>query len=122
MQLEEPDSSSNRYKALADIKTDLEDAQNLVDGRLDLIEKVDGSKVGWLAAATYEKANGPIKKADSDKIWADSEKACSASIEYRRRETERQRPFRDGPASAGRDSYSSRSSKGAFKIPFFFDV
>ena len=123
MQLEEPDSASNRYKALADIKADLDAAKSLVDGRLDLIERVDSSKVGWLAATAYEKANGPLKKADSDKAWAEAEKAVSSSSEFRRK-SEMQRPFRDGPATqAGEDSFRSRSPRGMFtQLPFVFSL
>ena len=109
LQLEEPDSSSSRYKALGDVKTDLEAAKNLVEGRMDLIERVDGSKVGWLAATAYEKANGPLKKSDSDKLWCDAEKACLASSEYKRRESQSQQPFRDLPARAGKDAYNPRA-------------
>ena len=111
LQLEEPDSASNRYKALADVKSDLEAAKDLVDGRLDLIEKVDSSKVGWLAAATYEKSNGPVKKADSAKLWAEAEKSVSQS-EFKRREAPR--PFRNEPAQAGKD-FNSRS-RGVYLI------
>ena len=41
LQLDEPDASSDRYQALSNVKADLRSAVELVDGRLDLIEKVD---------------------------------------------------------------------------------
>ena len=115
LQLEEPDASSDRYLSLSNVKTDLRSAIDLVDGRLDLIEKVDASKVGWAAAAVYDKTNGPLKKAESDKNWADAEKAVTDS-----KRKDRSQPFRDGPVQAGKDAYYPRSSRGLPFLPFFY--
>ena len=95
VQLEEPDSSSAKYKAIGDVKSELQSASDILDFRLDLVEKADASKIGWSAAVQYEKVNGPVRKADSDKLWVEAEKS-----------------FRSGPAAAGKDQYQSRSSKG----------
>ena len=106
MQLDEPDAASPRYQSISGVKSDLQSALDLVGGRLDLIEKVDSSKVGWAAAQVYEKTNGPLKKQDSDKIWAEAEKSAA---EAKRKE----RPFRDEPAQAGKESYYNKS-RGRF--------
>ena len=107
VQLEEPDSSSAKYKAIGDVKSELQSASDILDFRLDLVEKADASKIGWSAAVQYEKVNGPVRKADSDKLWVEAEK----SVELKRKEKPQQ-PFRSGPAAAGKDQYQSRSSKG----------
>ena len=112
LQLDEPDASSDRYQALSNVKADLRSAVELVDGRLDLIEKVDASKVGWAAASIYDKMNGPLKKPDSDKNWAEAEKAASDN-----KRKDRTQPFRDGPVQAGKDSFYSRSARGLTLFP-----
>ena len=58
------------------------------------------------------KTNGPLKKPDSDKNWAEAEKAAS---DMKRKD--RTQPFRDGPVQAGKDTYYSRSARGL--TPFF---
>ena len=111
LQLDEPDSSSPHYKAISDIKSDLKAATDIIDGRLDLIEKVDNSKVGWAAAAVYEKMNGPITKADSDKVWAEAEKTVEGN-----RKKEKSLPFRAEPVHTGRDQQFYRSSRGSCRV------
>ena len=113
LQLDEPDSSSPHYKAISDVKSDLQAAADIIDGRLDLIEKVDNSKVGWSAAAIYEKTNGPVTKADSDKIWAEAEKSVGEN-----RKKEKLLPFRAEPVHPGKDQHFYRSSRGS--CCFFF--
>ena len=108
LQLEEPDASTARYGAISGVKGDLKSALEILECRLDLIEKVDNSKIGWPAAVGYEKMNGLVKKSDSDKIWAEAEKAISDQ-----KRKERAQPFRDGPAQAGKDQYYSRSARGS---------
>ena len=116
LQLDEPDSSSPHYKVISDIKSDLKAATDIIDGRLDLIEKVDASKVGWAAAAVFEKTNGPITKADSEKLWAEAEK----SVGENRKKEVRPQPFHGEPAQAGKDHVSFRSQRGSFSTPFVF--
>ena len=115
MQLDEADASSARYQSISSVKTDLQSALDLVDGRLDLIERVDTSKVGWAAAQVYEKINGPLKKPDSDKNWAEAEKTTAAA-----RRKEGTAPFRDEPGRPGKDSFYDRS-RGRF-FSFLFHV
>ena len=117
LQLEEPDASSDRYQSLSNVKADLHSAMDLIDGPLDLIEKVDASKVGWAAAAVYDKTNGPLKKAESDKNWAEAKKSVSDS---KRKDRAQPQPFRDGPAQAGKDSYYPRSPRG--RCHFFLSL
>ena len=66
LQLDESDSSSSRYAAIDGIKKELASAIEVMDCRLDMIEKADSSKIGWAAAVHYEKSNGEVKKSDSD--------------------------------------------------------
>ena len=68
---------------------------------------MDNSKVGWPAAVGYEKMNGMVIKAESDKFWVEAEKAISDQ-----KRKERSQPFRDAPAEAGKDQYYSRSTRG----------
>ena len=114
LQLEEPDASTARYEAISGIKGDLKSALEILDCRMDLIEKVDNSKIGWSAAIGYEKMNGLVKKADSDKLWADAEKAVSDQ-----KRKERPQPFRDAPAQAGKDQYFTRSARGSSLRPVY---
>ena len=51
LQLEEASTDSPRYMALAAVNTQLEEANDLIKCRLDLIKKADHSKIGWSAAA-----------------------------------------------------------------------
>ena len=117
LQLDEPDSSSPRYKAISDIKSDLQSAADIVDGRLDLIEKVDNSKVGWSAAAVYEKTNGPVTKADSDKLWAEAEKSVGET-----HKKEKSLPFRSEPVHTGKDHFYYKSPRGPCCVLFVFFV
>ena len=105
LQLDEEDSNSARYKAIAGIKEEMESAQNMIDCRLDLIEKADASKVGWSAAPHYEKSNGSIKKDNSDKLWVEAEKSVQEA-----RKTDRPTPFRARPAPAGKFSATRKGS------------
>ena len=86
----------------------------ILDFRLDLIEKVDNSKVGWPAAVGYEKMNGLVRKADSDKLWAEAEKAVGDQ-----KRKERPQPFRDAPAQAGKDQCYTRSARGSSLRPVY---
>ena len=113
MQLDEADASSLRYQSISSVKTDLQSALDLVDGRLDLIERVDASKVGWAAAQVYEKINGPLKKPDSDKNWAEAEKTTAVA-----RRKEGTAPFRDEPGRPGKDSFYDRSRGRSFCFVF----
>ena len=106
LQLDEEDSSTVRYGALAGIKDELNEARDLIDCRLDLIEKVDVSPAGWSAAAFYEKTNGLKLKDDSPKLWAEAEKSA--------RDTKKKPdklPFRSGPTSVGKYQFQ-RPSQG----------
>ena len=115
LQLEEGDTDSPRYIAIAAIKDELTGADDLIKGRLDLIQKVDASKTGWSAAPHYEKTNGLLLKDDSGKNWEEAEKKVAeikktAVKEYRE---SYQQPFRVGPASRGRFQ-NQRTSRGIF--------
>ena len=105
IQLDEEDSSSARYKAIGSVKDELSEAKDLMDCRLDLIEKVDASSAGWSAAAFYEKSNGLKLKSDSSKLWADAEKAA------RENKKKDPKPFRYGPTSVGKYQFQ-RPSQG----------
>ena len=108
MQLEEADSDSPQYQALGAVKSVLNEALNLVKWRLDLISKVNDSKVGWPAALIYERANGMVLKADSNKLWLEAEKKASESrksITVQKDSSNYKSPFRGQPAASGR-SYS----------------
>ena len=99
MQLGEEDSSTERYAALSEVKDELTAARDITEWRLDLIEKVDASAVGWSAAAFYEKSNGLRMKADSAKLWAEAEKSAR---EVKKKVFPEKAPFRYGPAQSGR--------------------
>ena len=99
IQLDETDSSSPRYAAVDGVKKELSSALEIMDCRLDLIEKADSSKIGWAAAVHYEKSNGPVKKTESDKLWAEAEKSVTEA-----RKKDRLTPFRSGPVQLGRNS------------------
>ena len=114
IQLEESDSTSPRYAALDGVKKELTSAIEIMDCRLDLIEKADSSKIGWAAAVHYEKANGLVKKTESDKLWTEAEKSVTEA-----RKKDRLTPFRSGPASAGRNAfqYQQRTARGSSFFP-----
>ena len=57
LQLDESDSSTPRYAAISSVKDELTAAKDILDCRLDLIEKVDSSAVGWTAAAFRARQN-----------------------------------------------------------------
>ena len=104
LQLDEEDSSTDRYAAIAGVKEELSTAKDMLDCRLDLIEKVDSSTVGWSAAAFYEKTNGLVLKPDSGKLWIEAEKAAQAK--------KKEKPFRFEPGRAPGKSVYQRSSRG----------
>ena len=110
MQLEENDSTSPRYAAIDAVKKELAAAIEVMDCRLDMIEKVDSSKIGWAAAVHYEKSNGEVKKADSDKLWAEAEKAVTES----RKKDAKFVPFRSGPVQQAGRSYHQCTARGYF--------
>ena len=115
LQLDEDDPLSTRYQALNGVKEELSEARDLLDCRLDLIEKADASSVGWSAAAFYEKSNGLKLKSDSAKLWADAEKAAQAALELKRKDP---KPFRSQPTNVGKLQYQ-RSSQGQIGYPHF---
>ena len=117
IQLEESDSTSPRYAALDGVKKELTSAIEIMDCRLDLIEKADSSKIGWAAAVHYEKANGLVKKTESDKLWTEAEKSVTEA-----RKKDRLTPFRSGPVSAGRNAfqYQQRTARGSSFFPRIF--
>ena len=119
IQLEESDSTSPRYAALDGVKKELTSAIEIMDCRLDLIEKADSSKIGWAAAVHYEKANGLVKKTESDKLWTEAEKSVTEA-----RKKDRLTPFRSGPVSAGRNAfqYQQRTARGSSFFPQFFTL
>ena len=106
LQLDEDDSSTERYAALSEIKDELTAARDITEWRIDLIEKVDASSVGWTAAAFYEKSNGLKMKADSAKLWAEAEKSAR---EVKKKAFPEKAPFRYGPAQSGKYPYQSAS-------------
>ena len=108
LQLDESDSTTDRYAALSGVKDELLAAKDMTECRLDLIEKVDCSSVGWTAAAFYEKTNGLKLKADSAKLWAEAEKSAHEA----RKKTTDKAPFRYGPGQSGKYSSFQRSSRG----------
>ena len=114
LQLEEEEADSPRYAALGSAITDLDAANSLIDGRFDLIQKADSSKVGWSAAVHYEKSNGLLLKADSGKLWEDAEKKV---VEIKRsavKDAKEKTPFRYSPASGGRYSSYQKPKGYAF--------
>ena len=110
LQLEEHDPTTSRYCAIKNVKEELQESVDIMDCRLDMIEKADNSKVGWSAAFEYERTNGMTKTTNSDKLWFEAEKAVLDN----RKKTERTQPFREPPAEAGRyrDQYNRSSDKG----------
>ena len=104
LQLDESDFSTDRYSAISAVKEELTGAKEMIDCRLDLIEKVDVSSVGWSAAAFYEKTNGLLLKPDSAKLWGEAEKSAR---EIKKKD---KAPFRPEPGNPGR--YQYRSSRG----------
>ena len=105
LQLDEDDASTPRYAALSGIKDELMEAKELMDCRLDLIEKVDASSAGWSAAAFYEKTNGLKLKSDSAKLWGEAEKSA------RDAKKKDKQPFRFSPTSVGRYQYQTQNPK-----------
>ena len=116
IQLDEEDSSTDRYAALSEVKEELMAAKEMTECRLDLIEKVDASAVGWSAAAFYEKTNGLKMKADSEKLWAEAEKSAR---EAKKKSFPEKTPFRYGPVQSGRYQGSARGQHLFFSLPFF---
>ena len=116
LQLEEADSATERYNALSSIKEELTGAGDIIDCRLDLIEKVNGSSVGWPAAAFYEKTNGLVLTAESGKHWANAEKSAREA-----KKKPDKMPFRSGPGSSGKysDSQFSRQRGWLFSLRAF---
>ena len=102
LQLDETETDSARYKAIAGVKKELEGAQEMIDCRLDMIEKADSSKVGWSAAVYYEKSNGSVKKENSDKLWVEAEKSVQEAKKAEKT------PFRSRPAQAGKNSFTRK--------------
>ena len=115
MQLEEEDADSLRYASLGSAIDEINAANDLIEGRLDLIQKADGSKVGWSAAVHYEKSNGLLLKSDSGKLWEDAERKVLEIKKSSAKEAKDKAPFRYGPGGSGRYS-SSQKSKGC--LPF----
>ena len=112
MQLEEEEPGSVRYTAIAGVKEMLQEAVKVIEGRLDLIQKVDNSKVGWSAAVHYEKSNGPLVKDESGKLWEEAEKKVVEAKKTAAREGFKT-PFRVAPVGSGRNqSYQKSSSRG----------
>ena len=97
LQLDEEDASSDRYAALAGIKDEMTEAKELMECRLDLIEKADGSSAGWGAAAHYEKTNGLKLKSESSKLWVEAEKAARDN-----KKKQPTQPFRYSPTNVGK--------------------
>ena len=104
LQLDESDGSTDRYAAISGVKDELTTAREMMECRLDLIEKVDASTVGWSAAAFYEKMNGLELKSESAKLWVEAEKSAQAKKKEKM-------PFRSEPGRGGRYPYQ-QSSKG----------
>ena len=114
MQLEEEDTSTERFEALSSVKEELTTAKDIMECRLDLIEKVDGSSVGWVAASFYEKSNGLVLKSDSAKNWTEAEKSAREI----KRKAEDKRPFRPGPGQPGKvyQPPFQRTDRGSFSV------
>ena len=96
------------------MKEELSEAQELINCRLDLIEKVDCSDAGWTAAAFYQKSNGLKLKADSSKLWLEAEKAA--------REVKKKpepKPFRYAPTSVGKFQRSQQGQIRVFSLHSF---
>ena len=109
LQLDKSDSDSPRYQALGAVKSVLNEALDLLKWRLDLIGKVDDSKVGWPAALIYERANGMSLKEDSNKLWLEAERKAAdskKSVAVMKDSQSYKSPFRGQPAAGGR-AYSS---------------
>ena len=99
LQLDEADSSTERYGQISAVKDEFLGAKEMLDCRLDLIEKVDKSPVGWAAAAFYEKTNGLSLKSDSAKLWVEAEKSAR---EAKKKDS---LPFRGPPVQSGKYQY-----------------
>ena len=118
LQLQEADADSPAYSALSGIKKDLDGALDLINGRFDLIQKADSSKVGWSAAVHYEKSNGPLIKAESGKLWAEAEKQVLEAKKVVSKDKSPSMPFRSWPASGGRFQ-SQRTARGSYWLHVF---
>ena len=112
LQLNEPDCDTPTYTAISSIKERLEGAVALIEGRFNLIHKVDSSKIGWSAVPHYKKANGYLVTPESGKNWEAAEKKVSEARKASEKEKEK-KPFRSWPASGGRyQNYSKSTSRG----------
>ena len=101
------DCDSPSYAAINSVKEELNGGNELINGRFDLIQKVDTSKIGWPAVPHYEKVNGYLVNSDSAKNWESAEKKVA---EARKSNTkEEKKPFRRWPAGNGRSEYTSYS-------------
>ena len=116
LQLEEEEADSTRYASLGSAIAEMDAAHGLLDGRLDLIQKADASKVGWSAAVHYEKSNGLLLKSDSGKLWEDAEKKVLEAKRSAFKDAKEKSPFRYGPANSGRYSSNQKSKGYAFSI------
>ena len=100
-QLNATECDSDEYNAISGIKELLVKGNDLINGRFDLIQKVDTSKVGWPAAPIYEKLNGYLVNSDSGKNWETAEKKV---LENRKNDDkQKSTPFRNRPAAGGRN-------------------
>ena len=111
IQLEEEDTETTRYQAISAVKSLLQEAVEIINGRLDLIQKVDQSKAGWSAAAVYEKSNGTLLKDDSRKLFEEAEKKVLDAKKTAAKEGYKTL-FRGSPARSGRSSGYQKTARG----------
>ena len=90
-------------------------AKEMVECRFDLIEKVDGSTVGWSVTAFYEKTNGLVLKPESEKLWVEAEK----SAQSKEKETA---PFVQSPVGQADIPISSLPEVSLFPVSYRFLV
>ena len=89
----------------------LQEAVDIINGRLDLIQKVDNSKAGWSAAAVYEKSNGMLVKEESGKLFEEAEKKVLDSKKAAAKEAVKT-PFRVLPVGNGRSPGYQKTPRG----------
>ena len=119
IQLNELGCDLPSYVSINAVKEELEGGKDLVNGRFNLISKVDASKVGWPAVPHYEKINGYLVNSDSAKNWEVAEKKVAENRKASSKDDKK--PFRRWPAGNGRSefqNYPKSNSRGELSLCF----
>ena len=78
MQIEDGDTESSVYIAIAAVKRKHDEALKSIDERLFLIEKADADKHGWPKVNVYEKLKVDPSMSDAEKRWKEADKQVDA--------------------------------------------